>query len=88
VEIPFTDAALGTSLIVETLAGQQELTIPAGTQPSTELILRQLGFPELRSGSRGNHIITINVTIPRRLNRRQRKLLAEFKDTKRRKLFS
>ena len=88
VTIPFTDAALGTHLTVETLAGKEDLTIPAGTQPGAELTLPRLGFPELGNARRGDHRITVQVEIPRRLSRRQKQLLSEFKTAKRRGIFS
>lgn len=85
--ISFIDAALGTTVSVETLDGQKELTIPAGTQPDTEFTLRHLGLPRLNSSGQGDHLITVNIVIPKRLTRRQRKLLTEFHKTKRRKFF-
>jgi molecular chaperone DnaJ len=84
ITVPFSDAALGTTATVETLSGPQELTIPAGTQPGSEVTLPRLGFPELNSpSSRGDHIVTVQVEIPRRLSRRQKQLLTEFKSSKR-----
>lgn len=87
VDIPFFDATLGTTIQVETLEHKRELNIPAGTQPNTEFILNSLGFPHLNSTGRGDHIVTTNITIPKRLTRQQRKLLTEFKNSKKRKFF-
>ncbi len=85
--ISFIDAVLGITVNVETLDGQKELTIPAGTQPGTEFTLRNLGLPHLHTSDQGDHLITTDVVIPKRLTRRQRRLLDEFKNTKRRRLF-
>jgi molecular chaperone DnaJ len=87
VAIPFTDAALGTQVKIATLAGEQELIIPAGTQPGAELTLRDLGFPALNTSRRGDHIVTVTVAIPRRLSRRQKQLLNDFKAAKKRGIF-
>ncbi len=87
VEIPFTDAALGASLKVETLDGEKELKIPAGTQPGTEFTLPGLGFSRLDGSGPGDHVITVKVVIPKRLSRQQRKLLAQLRNAKERKFF-
>lgn len=85
IDIPFTDAALGTAVKVETLAGERELNIPAGTQPGDEFTFNNLGFPHLNSSSRGQHTITANIIIPKRLTRQQKRLLTDFKKSRRRK---
>ncbi|MFH1354275.1 MAG: molecular chaperone DnaJ [bacterium] len=87
IEIPFTEAALGTTVKIETLEDKKKLNIPAGTQPGTEFTINSLGFPRLDSTNRGDHIVTANITIPKRLTRHQHKLLTEFKQTRRRKFF-
>ena len=48
VPISIAQAALGTSLELETLDGVEDLVIPAGTQPGREFVLRQRGVPHLR----------------------------------------
>lgn len=87
VSIPFVDATLGTTLVVETLAGERHLEILAGTQPGTEFRFENRGFPQLGRSQRGDHIVTVDVTIPRRLNRKQRQLLEEFRSQKKRRFF-
>ncbi|MEK7557451.1 MAG: molecular chaperone DnaJ [Patescibacteria group bacterium] len=89
VTIPFADAALGTVVSMRTLKGEEELRIPPGTQPGSEFRLKGLGFPLLGGGSpaeaapyAGDHVVTVNVEVPKRLSREQRKLLEEFKNTK------
>src|SRR5439155_389443 len=44
-------AALGTSVTVPTLDGEEEVEIPAGTQPGTVITLRRRGLPSLPEGS-------------------------------------
>lgn len=87
--ISFTQAALGTNVQVETLDGEEKLSIPAGTQPGSEFSLRGQGFPDLRTSQRGDHIITITIEVPKKLSRQQRKALEEFDNAKqKRSLFS
>lgn len=83
--ISFVDAALGTTVTTETLDGEQELKISAGTQPNTEIKLERLGFPHLQSSGRGDHIVTIKVEIPKKLSREQRQLLEQFKTAKKKR---
>jgi len=74
-------AALGTTIAVPTLEGEVPLEIPAGTQPGETLVLRGRGMPPLGRGRTGDLRVVVNVSIPRRLTRRQRELLGELADT-------
>lgn len=87
VSVPFIDAILGTTITIDTLAGTQELKILPGTQPATDITLKSQGFPKLRSAQRGDHVVRVNVQIPKKLTRHQRKLLEEFRQAKSKKLF-
>lgn len=82
VNVNMADAALGASVPVATLEGQTELKIPAGTQPATEIRLSGLGFPSLTGSNRGDQLVTVEVKIPDRLSRKQKKLLEEFRTAK------
>ncbi len=84
-EIDFVQAALGDTIKVpvvdiksETGLGTAKLKIPAGTQPNTQFRLKGKGMPGLRGGGQGDVIVQIIVKIPKRLNRKQKKLLEEF----------
>jgi molecular chaperone DnaJ len=77
-DIPFTQAALGANLTVETLDGSLEVDLPAGTQPGEVVVLRDRGMPHLRRRGRGDHRIVVNVLVPRKLDDAQRRMLEEF----------
>jgi curved DNA-binding protein len=63
------DAILGTEKIVDTLDGKKfNVKVPAGTQAGTVLSLSGQGVPNIRSGVRGNLLITVNVLIPTNLS--------------------
>lgn len=83
--ISFVDAILGTTITVPTLKGRQQLSVPAGTQPNTELRLKGLGFPALQSYSRGDEIVTVEVTIPKKLSRHEKQLLEEMRSGKKKR---
>ena len=78
VDLTFTQAALGVSLTIPTLDGEEELELPPGTQPGEIVVLRGRGMPVLQSHGRGDQRILVNVLVPRRLNDEQRRLLREF----------
>lgn len=72
-------AALGGEIEVLTVDGEVTMKIPAGTQSGTDFKLANHGAPNLRSGNRGDHIITIIVEIPTKLSRKQKDLLEQFR---------
>lgn len=82
VEISFPQAALGTTVEVETLDGRKELKIPAGIQSGKIIKLSNLGVPYLGSRSRGDHLIEVIVKTPTHLSRKQKKLLEELEKEK------
>ena len=75
------DAALGTTVEVETLDGQESIEIPPGTQPGTVITLAGRGMPSLRRGTRGDQRVLVNVVVPQRLSREQREMLERFRGT-------
>ena len=77
-DVPFTDAALGTELDVETLEGKERIELDAGTQPGDVVVLRGKGIPHLRGRGRGDQLVQVNVLMPRKLTDDQRRLLREF----------
>jgi molecular chaperone DnaJ len=76
VAAPF--AALGTVVTVPTLDGEEEVDIPAGTQPGAVITLRGRGMPSIRRGRPGDQHVVVNVVIPHNLSDEQRRMLEEF----------
>jgi molecular chaperone DnaJ len=76
--LPFTRAALGDTVTVETLDGEQQVELTPGTQPGDVLVLRGRGVPVLNGRGRGDHRLIVNVMLPHRMTDEQRRLLAEF----------
>ena len=81
VDVPAPAAALGTTVSVPTLDGDEEIDVPAGTQPGTVVTLRGRGMPTIGRGRRGDQQVVMNVVIPRNLTARQSELLAELRDS-------
>ena len=75
VDVTLTQAALGATVKVPTLDGEQELELEPGTQPGEVRVLRGQGMPVLSGAGRGDHRVLVNVRVPRRLTAEQRELL-------------
>ena len=79
ITISYIQAILGCTIKVNTVDGQEDLTIPAGTQPNTVLILENKGVPKLGNPvSRGDHRITVKISIPTRVTGEERELLEKL----------
>src|SRR5438270_10820194 len=77
-DLTITQAALGVTLTLPTLDGDEELEFAAGTQPGEIRVLRGRGMPVLPGFGRGDRRVLVNVQVPRRLTEEQRALLQEF----------
>ena len=80
--VPMTAAALGTQVMLETLDGEEGLTIPAGTQTGDVVTLRRKGMPRLGGGGvqRGNLYVHCRVETPTKLDDEQAELLRRLGD--------
>jgi molecular chaperone DnaJ len=78
VTLPMTAAALGTTLSLKTLDGEEDIDIRPGTQSGSVLTLRAHGAPRLRATGRGNLLVHVEVTTPTRLDAEQEKLLRDL----------
>jgi molecular chaperone DnaJ len=78
VPVPMTAAALGTSLKVETLDGPVDIDVKPGTQSGTVIPLRGRGVPRLRSNSRGDLHVHLEVTTPTKLDGEQEELMRKL----------
>ena len=76
------EASLGGARSIPTLDGEDHLlTIPPGTQPGQQFRIRGKGVPHLHTNRRGDLRVLANLTVPSKLNARQRALLEEFART-------
>lgn len=79
-EVPMVQGALGTEVEVETLDGPERVRIEPGTPSGTTLRLKGKGVPNLNRRGRGDLFITIEVEMPERLSREERRLLEQLAD--------
>ncbi|CAB4538385.1 unannotated protein [freshwater metagenome] len=75
IDIPMTSAALGTAVKVETLDGEQEVSIKAGSSSGTVVHLKGLGITRLRGGGRGDLHVHVEIATPSKLDKAQEELL-------------
>ncbi|MDR0627179.1 MAG: DnaJ domain-containing protein [Bifidobacteriaceae bacterium] len=73
--IPMTAAALGASIVIETLDGEREVGIRPGSQPGTVITLEGLGAGRLNQRTRGDLLVHLDVQVPTELDDSQRELL-------------
>ncbi|MBC8523840.1 MAG: molecular chaperone DnaJ [Chlorobium phaeobacteroides] len=77
--VSYPDMILGTKVEVPTLDGRVKLTVPQGTQPNTMLRINGKGIGHLKSPGRGDHLVRVNVYVPKELSHRDKELLKEMK---------
>ncbi len=78
VVLPMTVAAVGTSLTIKSLDGEEVVEVKPGTQPGSSLRLRGRGMPHLRGTGRGDLYVHLDVRTPTRLDAEQERLLREL----------
>lgn len=79
--VSFADAALGATIRIDTIDGQVEYDLKAGTQTDTKVRLRGKGVPTLRNKNvRGDHYVTLVVQVPTNMNAEQKRALEDFRN--------
>jgi len=76
--VSFTQATLGATLEIDALDGVATVKLPAGTQPGTIFRIPGRGLPKMKGHGRGDLVVDVRVSVPKRLSRKQRQLLEEF----------
>jgi len=80
-EIPLTTAILGGKVQIKGIEKILSVNIPPGTSDSSILRLKNQGFYKVGSDDRGNLLIKIRITIPKKLNKNQKELLEKLKQS-------
>jgi len=79
--ISYVDAILGASVKTPVVDGEVTIKVPPGTQPGQVLRLKQNGAPRLgQTNSRGDHFVTVNVEIPKKISKEEEALMKQLKE--------
>ena len=78
ISLNYPTLALGGEIRIPTLEGEETFTVPEGTQSGTTLSLRGRGMPDVTGRGRGDLLLTVKVTTPKKLTREQKKLLEQL----------
>ncbi len=79
VTVPYTVAALGGEIDVQTLDGQtRQLVVPAGIQTGQKMRLSGKGMPALRDRKTGDAFARVKIAVPRDLTDQERDLLTQL----------
>jgi molecular chaperone DnaJ len=76
--IPMSQAVLGVHLDYQTLDGDEDLVIPAGTQSGRIFRLRGRGVPHVNARGRGDLLVQVVVDTPADLSPEQEELVRRF----------
>jgi len=80
VDLPATDAMLGTTVEVSTLEGEREVEVEPGAQHGDRVRLAGLGLPSLRGAARGDLHVLFSIVVPSNLSDEQRELAQRLSD--------
>ena len=80
VVIPYSLAVLGGEVKVPTVDGDVKIRVRPGTQSGTMVRLREQGVPRLRGRGRGHEYVRINISVPEKLTREQKKIIEDLED--------
>lgn len=80
VKVSMVQAALGTTIELETLDGVETLVVPPGTQPGRVFVLRRSGVPRLQSTGRGDLKVVLEVVVPTKLGDEEARVLRQYAD--------
>ncbi len=75
----YRQAVLGDSVELPTITGETVvLKIPAGTQPGDRLRIRNHGLPRMDGYGKGNLVVQVQVTVPKKPSSEQQELLLKL----------
>lgn len=76
--ITITEAVLGAKIDIPTLYGNVKLTIPAGSSTGDRHRLKGKGIESIQSHVKGDMYVILDVVIPKKLSKEQKKLFEEL----------
>lgn len=80
-EITFAQAVIGDKIKVDTVDGEVKLKVPAGTHSGEKFRLKGKGSAHLKSMGKGDHYVEVKIKVPKKLDKKQKKLLEELDES-------
>jgi molecular chaperone DnaJ len=77
-KISYLQAALGSSVEFETLAGARRVDVDSGTYDGDIIRVKNEGLPSLRGSHRGELVLHVKVEFPKKLSKKEEELLREI----------
>ncbi len=79
-DVNMADAALGGDFSVRTVYGEEEVQVASGTQPGDIVRIKRKGMPKRGGYGHGDHLVHVRVNVPKKLSRKAKKILQEFRN--------
>lgn len=73
--VSFAQAALGDTITVPTIQGEETVTIKPGIQSGEEIVLKGKGIKSTRAHRNGDQVVTVRVETPTKLSKEQKEHL-------------
>jgi molecular chaperone DnaJ len=80
IPVNIAQAALGAQIELLTFDGLQTVKIPESSQPGARLKMKGLGVPHLHGNGRGDLYVHVDVRVPGKLTRDQRKIFEQLRE--------
>lgn len=77
-QITYPMAVLGGRISVSALEGEIEVKVPAGSQYDDVVSVRRQGIPKLNGTGRGDLHVVLRIVVPKKVDRKQKKLLRQL----------
>lgn len=77
-DISYSDAVLGTTVVVPTLTGNAELKIPSGTESGKVFRMKGKGIVPQRGYSAGDQFVSVRIKVPKKVSKKVKELLSQL----------
>jgi molecular chaperone DnaJ len=78
--LQLVDAVLGRKMTIPGIGDELQVSVPAGSRDGDTITIRGAGLPDVNGGRRGRIILHAALEVPRKLNRKQRKIWEQLRD--------